>query len=238
MGYDSADRLVRSSHDRALNVNEQADYTLDLQGNRVQVIGGPDAGGYEQESALPPADAQVNQYSQTPSDSRVYSATGNLTARTPVNGQPIPNAFDHAGRVVQSGSTTMLYDALGRLVFEDRPGGDRSAFFHLGGRMIEEERWPPPPGATSRIWIWGGGGAPIASRSGSAGDVILLSSPNVGVLGSVSGGGPFGTPFGTLVERYDYGDHGRVLDAFTGFPLQDSVVGLSLIHISEPTRPY
>lgn len=225
MGYDSADRLVRSDHVRANNVTEQVTYDLDLQGNRLQVIGGPDAGAYAQDPSPPAADAQVNQYTQTPSDSRVYSATGNLTARTPVNGQSVTNAFDHAGRVVQSGSTTMLYDALGRLVFEDGPGGNRSAFFHLGGRMIEEERWPPPPGATSRIWIWGGGGAPIASRSGSAGDVILLNSPNVGVLGSVSGGGPFGTPFGTLVERYDYGDQGRVLDAFTGFPLQDSVVG-------------
>ena len=226
MGYDSADRLIRSSHPRGSGVTENVAYALDAQGNRLQVTGGSAAGTYGQDASLPAADAQVNQYTQTPGDSRSYSAAGNMIARTPLNGPQEVNTFDHAGRVVGRGGAglTLRYDALGRLVHEQRAGSAGVAFFHLGRRMVEEERRLPFAGSATRIWVWGGGGAPVASRSASEGDAILLSSPNVGVLGSASGGAPFGT-FGSLVERYDYEDHGCVLDAASGLAFQDSIVG-------------
>lgn len=221
MEYDSADRLVRSAHDRANGVDEVQDYTLDLAGNRLQVVGGPDAGTYFMESTDPPADAQVNQYTQTPWEGRVYSETGNLVTRIPNAGAPVMNTFDHAGRaVVLEGSFRALrYDVLGRLIQEvvnSDSGPATYSYFYLGDLLIEERVGDQQPQV--RTWVRAGAGAPISMRAGASGDTALLSSPGLGVLAAVDSSGQ-------TLERYDYGDYGRVMDALTGAPLESSAAG-------------
>ncbi len=54
-------------------------YTLDGVGNRIEVMGDIDPGPYAMDPTVPdPADCQVNQYTQTPFDSREYDENGNL----------------------------------------------------------------------------------------------------------------------------------------------------------------
>ncbi|MCK4340748.1 MAG: RHS repeat-associated core domain-containing protein [Phycisphaerae bacterium] len=56
-------------------------YDLDGVGNRTHVAGEPGAGPYWRDPELPePADEQVNQYTSTPTDGRVYDRNGNLTS--------------------------------------------------------------------------------------------------------------------------------------------------------------
>lgn len=55
------------------------DYQLDGAGNRIAVTGAPATGTYALDASVPqPADAQLNQYTTTPFDTRTYDENGNL----------------------------------------------------------------------------------------------------------------------------------------------------------------
>lgn len=79
MTYDRASRMthVRVT-DPGNNVLRDTNYDLDGAGNRLDVLGGLGAGPYHMDPAPVPADAQVNQYTQTPFDDRTYDNNGNL----------------------------------------------------------------------------------------------------------------------------------------------------------------
>lgn len=94
-GYDSANRLIQTRvTDLQFSLQRLTGYELDGVHNRVRVTGGPDDGEYVGEYALntggPTFDAEMNQYSATPFDTRDYDANGNWTSslRTPVCDPP------------------------------------------------------------------------------------------------------------------------------------------------------
>ncbi len=77
--YDALYRMTRVNvTGAALRTTE---YAFDSAGNRSTVTGAPDPGAYLLDAGDPtPADAQVNQYTTTPFDTREYDANGNLVA--------------------------------------------------------------------------------------------------------------------------------------------------------------
>ena len=231
MSYDSGERLVGSQHDRAGGVDEELSYDLDHEGNRLQVVGGSGAGAYWMDAASPPSDLQVNQYSTTPKDVRLYSDTGNLITCIPMQEAPLMNFFDHRGRAVQmdlspTSSKHLRYDVFGRLVQEVLfEGGEPSttSFFYAGTKLVEERDDDDEPGGTAEpvTWIWfrdSGVSAPISMRSASGEDFALATSPKIGVVAAVDSAG-------VVQERYGYGDYGQVLDAETSQPIVGSGVG-------------
>jgi RHS repeat-associated protein len=74
--YDAINRLTRSTAGAGGPLVRDTNYDLDGVGNRSAVSGGPSPGAY----GLDLSDSPVNQYSQTPFDSRTYDANGNLIA--------------------------------------------------------------------------------------------------------------------------------------------------------------
>jgi RHS repeat-associated protein len=79
--YDAIYRLTRATElDGEGGTRRDTTYTYDRVGNRTEVLGNPNPGLYTLDASTPePADAQVNQYTQTPFDARRYDANGNLT---------------------------------------------------------------------------------------------------------------------------------------------------------------
>ena len=77
--YDAAHRLVRLTTTKPDSQPSTIDYQMDKVGNRLNVNGGPHAGAYSMQAALPePGDHQMNQYSTTSFDNRRYDQNGNL----------------------------------------------------------------------------------------------------------------------------------------------------------------
>ncbi len=140
--YDAANRLITSGGSQywpALT------YALDGVGNRTAVTGGPDGGAYTCNSASPPADCEMNQYTITPFDSRTYDLNGNLAAAAPECAAPAPNqyAYDYRNRLVQftdsaSVITTYKYDCLDRRI-QKIVGATTSRYYYDGNEEIEEQ---------------------------------------------------------------------------------------------------
>lgn len=83
--YDFFGQLRRTTViDPALVLVRDTTFALDGAGNRTSVAGMPDAGAYTRDPTTPePADRQLNQYTRTPFDQRVYDRNGNLTQILP-----------------------------------------------------------------------------------------------------------------------------------------------------------
>ncbi len=82
--YDDIYRLVHTrvtDGSPPLTVRD-TDYDLDGVGNRSTVAGAPDPGAYTMDPTQPePADEQMNQYTTTPTECRVYDDNGNLVRK-------------------------------------------------------------------------------------------------------------------------------------------------------------
>ncbi|MEO1128227.1 MAG: RHS repeat-associated core domain-containing protein, partial [Planctomycetota bacterium] len=78
--YDAVDRLIQTDViDGGGGPIRNQTYNLDDAGNRSLIVGGNDPGQYKLDAVAPqPQDAQVNQYTVTPFDTRLYDANGNL----------------------------------------------------------------------------------------------------------------------------------------------------------------
>jgi YD repeat-containing protein len=124
-GYDGTHRLTRSRR-RGASVEADVIYVLDANGNRLQVTNNGIAEAYAMDSALPaPADAQMNQYTETPFGTEGYDARGNRVIRAS-SAATRSYHFDYAGRLVQVdeldpvGATVPVaaysYDPLGRRI--------------------------------------------------------------------------------------------------------------------------
>ncbi len=120
--YDAADRLASTlvTNSAAMTVRS-TQYTLDGVGNRQQVVENSVPGAYLMSPAAPvPADRQVNQYTQTPLDSRTYDDNGNL--RSASGGGVRQFTFNYFDELVSFGdsatglSAVYRYDALGRRI--------------------------------------------------------------------------------------------------------------------------
>ncbi len=228
--YDSLERLIGRQTTSPLAPPAVVNYQLDVAGNRLFVGGLAASGPYLQDPTLPePADAQMHQYTTTPSDAREYSAAGELTAVTSFNPAEPPKtlSYDALGRlrvhqVAGAAPTEYDYDALGRLV-RITSGGDVTRFALCGdlecavhdalGTEVASYVHAHGTGGTFRVGMRAAGLSgtieDFTFHSDSAGSVVLLTDST-----------------GAVVDRYEYGDHGQltVLDA-AGTPQPASLVG-------------
>ncbi len=127
-GYDKLHRLTRSRK-RGSVVAADYDYVLDANGNRLQVTNNGILESYAMDATLPaPADAQMNQYTDTPFGTDGYDARGNRVIRAN-SARSTFTHFDYAGRLVQVDAldpadpvgspvtvATYSYDPLGRRI--------------------------------------------------------------------------------------------------------------------------
>lgn len=129
------------------------EYDLDGAGNRNAVETSAATATYDNEDDAPPADAQMNQYTETPGEvaARVYDENGNLR-RT---GASLPSLYRH--------------DYLDRIIeVSGVPALDSGSGVPSGGEFIDDFATGPDPawthspasvgGITSDLWSWNSGG--------------------------------------------------------------------------------
>lgn len=225
--YDSIDRLVRTmveDNDAPPNLLRDEQYLLDFNGNRTNVVGTGVAnpGPYFLDPTLPnPADFQVDQYTQTSFDARLYDDNGNLIVINQAQPDQVTFTYDSGNRLVEvqdngSGQVHQYqYDALGRRVIKavDITGAnDVTVFFYDGWRVIEE--WDGA-GVTQATYVCGegvgGGGVLSMRRSGQ--DFFYHCDVNGHTLAITD---PTGA---VVVDRYEFGDFGQPLDPVTLAPV-------------------
>lgn len=143
--YDSVNRLVQSARTPASGETEIIQYRLDGVGNRVEVLGGPDAGIYTMSAEGPePSDRAVNQYTTTPFDSRTYDRNGNLVKTRALSGGAKTLNYDYRDRVVgyvdEPGQLVgrLGYDVMGRRMLDVSEVGEQRRYY-TGWRYLESE---------------------------------------------------------------------------------------------------
>jgi RHS repeat-associated protein len=203
--YDSMDRLVRSVAQTGPNPPENRDYQLDGVNNVLSIFGtGPDIGPFFMDATLPtPADFQVNQYTNTPFDQRLYDVNGNLT-RTQSGLSFRQYSYDYRNRLVQSfdsltgQTTTYRYDCLGRRL-ERVTAGSATRFYYNDWREIEVQNIAHATFATN---VWGHGLDELLN-------VLLTGQHFYFVQDDLNNVTAATISPGTVVERYAYGDYGK-----------------------------
>ncbi len=222
--YDSIYRLTRTvATDVAIPaLVRDTQYQLDNVGNRNQVIDDNCAGIYAMNGASPPADFQMNQYTSTGCDGRVYDENGNLTLRAS-GGPPVQMLYDYKDRlVVHNDQTTGVlskyaYDALDRRIRKDESSpifSLQTEFYYDDDHVIEEASSL----GTTKTFVYGEhvdevvqmvhGASDFYYHCDDMGNVMALTDSN-----------------GFVVERYEYQDYGQpeVFDA-AGVSIPTSLV--------------
>jgi YD repeat-containing protein len=225
-------------------------YVLDGKGNRIAVTNNAVEERYVRSATIPPADFQVDQYTQTPSSVlQTYDANGRLTDHRNSIVQ-MSSRYDYADRLVQvdalgaSGSFEPLisfgYDAFGRRISKTVYGSgippETTQYLYDGvdndcdGETDDDDVLVTyVDGTQSGARIYGHGG-------GGGGGVIRLLSPPLVILNTAQGAPLFtrcddlGNVLaltdsdGAVVERYAYSDFGKpqFLEP-DGSPLTDPV---------------
>ncbi len=139
--YDSLDRMIESARTPAAGPGDNIRYSLDGVGNRTQVVGGAVPGVYTLSASVPPADAQVNQYTTTPFGPLTHDDNGNLVGAGNGAESLGYDVHDRLVRYQRPGiSMTYVYDALGRRIGKRAaaPSAFETRFLHHGNRVIEE----------------------------------------------------------------------------------------------------
>ena len=200
--YDSLNRLVESSG------GESIAYELDSVENRLSVSGGAGAGDYVLSANRPePADRQVNQYTSTPFDDRVYDANGNLTSVEPSSGGAVSVAYDYRNQMIRyqdaarGGLSRYAYDALGRRIAKVVEGvsGSTTRYFYDGWRVVEEQN---AAGETLATFVYGRYLDEVLQMQ-RAGTSYYYHADDLHSVTAVSDAA------GSVVERYRYGDYGQ-----------------------------
>jgi RHS repeat-associated protein len=205
--YDSFHRLKRSTRSSAV------DYQLDGVGNRVSVTGGPDAGSYTMDPGMPePADFQLNQYTSTPADSRLYDANGNLVSRDGSMTSLDEFVYDYRNRMVELGgaagpSHAYRYDALGRRIEKlELASGQSTRYYYSGPHVLEERNTTGAPKAAFIVPEVDDEVLVMAEESDLNGNSFLdtywYHTDHIGNVLALTDAS------GAAVERYDYGDYG------------------------------
>ncbi|MCX6873872.1 MAG: autotransporter-associated beta strand repeat-containing protein [Verrucomicrobia bacterium] len=215
--YDSVNRLVTS---QTAVVGPTIAYTLDGVGNRLAVTGGSHAGAYSMSATIPPADAQVNQYTATPFDTRESDANGNLTSAGPQEFH-----YDFRNRLVRvwkssSGETTSFkYDCFGRRV-EKATATAATRYYHTGEVEIEEQ---DDSNMTVASYVWGVQIDELLYMD-RGGQEFFYHADDLGSIRKVTGA------TGCIVEQYRYGDYGEpsFLDG-SGVALAGTQIGNSTL---------
>ncbi|MFA7174104.1 MAG: HU family DNA-binding protein [Kiritimatiellia bacterium] len=98
--YDGLNRLTRGTRSFSPAGDSVQSYILDPNGNRLQMTNNGLAEAYVMDNTIPPGDAQMNQYTVTPSGSFTYDANGNRISSTSATGQRVYH-YDYANRLVK-----------------------------------------------------------------------------------------------------------------------------------------
>jgi RHS repeat-associated protein len=194
--YDSVNRMTQSVTAVLGPTNR---YTLDVVGNRLNVTGGTNAGSYTMNSASPPADRQMNQYTTTPFDTRAYDSNGNLT-----NTGSKRFVYDYRNQMIfftnsaVGVSATYKYDALGRRI-EKSSSGTTNRFYYSGWQEIEEQNGT---NGTVATFVWGNGIDDLLEMD-RGGQKYYFHADDLGSIRKVTDANT------NIVEQYRYDDYGR-----------------------------
>jgi YD repeat-containing protein len=208
---DALDRLHQSLTMTGPDVR-QLTYQLDGNGNRQSVFSNGLAQAYSMDTAIPPGDFQMNQYTTTPFGSQVFDDNGNLTGRGSAVGA-YQYVYDCADRLVAvndlgtgASVAAYAYDALGRRIAKTVfPGGLpplTTAYVH-GDADLDVVLEEYTDGALAASYVW-----PHMHQTGShariapTGDVSFALSDDLGNVLALTGAG------GVVIERYHYDDFG------------------------------
>lgn len=211
--YDSVNRLILSA---TAVVGPTNAYSLDGVGNRISLTTGTNVGIYVMNSAVPPADFQMNQYTTTPFDARFYDANGNLT-----NASSQKFAYDYLNRLVSYTNSTSsvavacIYDCFGRRL-EKSSNGTTNLYCYAGWQEIEEQN---ATNATVATYVWGNGVDELLNMD-NGGQIYFYHADDLGSIRKVT------DDMGNVVEQYRYGDFGEpsFFDG-SGSPLARTQIG-------------
>jgi len=231
--YDSLRRLILTQATSPFLPPSVRTYQFDPAGNRTTLGGTLPGGAYTMDPTLPePADAQMNQYTQTPADLRQYTAAGELAVAIPVIPGPPETAYAYDGlgrlRSRQVGGlppTEYAYDPFGRIT-QVVEGSSVRHYAHVdtlpvavhdaGGTEIESTIFDPE-------WGHGMGASGFSiRRAGLLGipEDHYLHADSSGSVVLLTGGA------GDVIERYEYGDYGeRTVRDAAGNVILDSQIG-------------
>ncbi len=203
--HDLAHQLVRTTvRDAGAQVLRDTVYSIDGVGNWNSVLDGECSGTYSLDSTAPnPADAQMNQYTQTGCDTRQYDTAGNLVLRQGATTTSF--VYDFANRLVgysdpaTSHSGTYLYDALGRkirTVVDDGTGPITTDFSFLDDSVVEERE-----GTSTRSLVRGTDMDSILA-AGTPSGVQFYIQDDAGTVLALIG------EDGEVIEGVEYSDYG------------------------------
>ncbi|MEQ9097235.1 MAG: DUF6531 domain-containing protein [Phycisphaerales bacterium] len=228
--FDSAQRLVDSSITQGIVLPitlRETGYELDDNGQRERVTGATALrpGDYFQDATLPePADDQMNQYTQTSFDERVYDRNGNTTVLDEGAADRLLS-FNAANQLVElvdqtTGQTHVYsYDAGGRRTQKvvdatGVAGGPFVTRFLYGGDTLLEER---DTFGQPTTFTWCDGSIPMAFHASSPSGSRYAHRDQDGRTHAAT------DDLGFVIERLEYGDHGEVLDATSLLPVSTSL---------------
>jgi YD repeat-containing protein len=220
LAYDRADRLVHATVTEGTTTLRDTTYGLDRMGNRTNVTGAACSGPYTLDSAFPPADYQMNQYTATPCDSRSYDNDGNLVSRSSLaDGALTVYTYDYADRLVEvlrvvDGGTgvpstnrvaSYTYDALGRRASKTVHAGEPTPVSRIL-RMVYDracviEEREDSAVVSSYVHVADDRGL-IGLRTGNTDYFVLADDQGNAVALTDTDG--------LVVEGYDYDDYGAV----------------------------
>jgi len=224
--YDSLYRLVQSTISSGGTLVDNVQYELDAAGNRVAVSGGAEPGSYAQDLSEPgAADAQVNQYTSTPTGVRQYDDNGNLKTIGAGLLRQRDLAYDYRNQMVEhvdgdSGvRTTYAYDVFGRRIsksVEDGANISTTHYVYMGWQVCEEQ---DDVGTTTATYVYGNYLDEVVNMQRAGADYFYHTDDQLSVVSVTDANGD-------VVEEYFYEDFGRVeISDATGFPRARSAIG-------------
>lgn len=215
-GHDSIHRLTTSAFAKTSNgmqvgAKQTRRYTYDGVQNRLSVAampGGslPGVGTYTLDSGVP-QDAEVNQYTTTPFESRFYDANGNLSLSNAI-GMSTFFTYDYRDKMVVHFQTNgkqqnTVYDALGRRVLEQADvfsgSQEDTVYFYNDWNVIEEAE--TNTAMTKATYVYGEEVDQILNMQRNGSDYYYHCDDlrNIVLIADSSG---------AAVERYEYDDFG------------------------------
>lgn len=233
--YDDAYRLMKATETLG-SVNRQATYQHDGVNNRTNVIGSPDAGpyvgSYTMNAGAPDFDLELNQYSATPFDQRMYDSNGNLTERAAIGGGSLiaRYKYDYRDQMVEaiddvaSKNHEYSYDALGRRIAKRIDVGSANTevrYFYGGQQFAQVLEEQDGTGATQATYVFGNYIDQPLSMTRGANKYQFVQDANYNVTVALDNNG-------NVFERYDYGDFGLpdFQDAAgDSYAIQESAIG-------------